>query len=74
MMPYGFVIGQRPYVSRCSGVLSLCPSAVPCQCSFVPLCERDNQKNRDSVIKWQDYWTGEGSSQSFTCFFNQQRR
>ncbi|KAJ8373769.1 hypothetical protein SKAU_G00043490 [Synaphobranchus kaupii] len=44
------------------------------KCSYVPPCERDNQKNKESVLLWQDYWTGEGSSQSFTCFFNQQRR
>ncbi|KAM3849368.1 calcium-activated potassium channel subunit beta-4-like, partial [Diretmus argenteus] len=43
-------------------------------CSYVPPCERDNQKNRDSVLWWEDYFTKEISSQSFTCFFNQQRR
>ncbi|CAB1430485.1 unnamed protein product [Pleuronectes platessa] len=43
-------------------------------CSYVPPCERDNQKNRDSVLWWEDYFTKEVSSQSFTCFFNQQRR
>lgn len=44
------------------------------QCSFVPPCERDNQKNRDSVLWWEDYFTKEVNSQSFICFFNQQRR
>ncbi|KAF1372103.1 hypothetical protein PFLUV_G00260940 [Perca fluviatilis] len=43
-------------------------------CSYVPPCERDNQKNKDSVLWWEDYFTKEVSSQSFTCFFNQQRR
>ncbi|KAF7644121.1 hypothetical protein LDENG_00227460, partial [Lucifuga dentata] len=43
-------------------------------CSYVPPCERDNQKNSDSVLWWEDYFTKELSSQSFTCFFNQQRR
>uniref|UniRef100_A0A3P8U616 Potassium calcium-activated channel subfamily M regulatory beta subunit 4 n=1 Tax=Amphiprion percula TaxID=161767 RepID=A0A3P8U616_AMPPE len=44
------------------------------KCSYVPPCERDNQKNKDSVLWWEDYFTREVSSQSFTCFFNQQRR
>ncbi|XP_052370517.1 calcium-activated potassium channel subunit beta-4-like [Oncorhynchus keta] len=44
------------------------------ECSYVPPCERDNQKNKDNVLWWEDYWTKEVSSQSFTCFFNQQRR
>ncbi|XP_004564907.2 calcium-activated potassium channel subunit beta-4 isoform X1 [Maylandia zebra] len=44
------------------------------KCSFVPPCERDNQKNRDSVLWWEDYFTKEVNSQSFICFFNQQRR
>ncbi|XP_034092214.1 calcium-activated potassium channel subunit beta-4-like [Gymnodraco acuticeps] len=44
------------------------------KCSYVPPCERDNQKNRDSVLWWEDYFTREVSSQVFTCFFNQQRR
>ncbi|KAI4787716.1 hypothetical protein KUCAC02_036291, partial [Chaenocephalus aceratus] len=43
------------------------------QCSYVPPCERDNQKNRDSVLWWEDYFTREVSSQVFTCFFNRQR-
>ncbi|XP_042339502.1 calcium-activated potassium channel subunit beta-4-like [Plectropomus leopardus] len=44
------------------------------QCSYVPPCERDNQKNKDTVLWWENYFTKEVSSQSFTCFFNQQRR
>ncbi|TNN46659.1 Calcium-activated potassium channel subunit beta-4 [Liparis tanakae] len=44
------------------------------KCSYVPPCERDNQKNRASVVWWEDYFRREVSSQSFTCFFNQQRR
>uniref|UniRef100_A0AAY5K5B1 Potassium calcium-activated channel subfamily M regulatory beta subunit 4 n=1 Tax=Esox lucius TaxID=8010 RepID=A0AAY5K5B1_ESOLU len=44
------------------------------KCSYVPPCERDNKKNKEDVLWWQDYWTKELSSQSFTCFFNQQRR
>lgn len=44
------------------------------QCSYVPPCERDNQKNRDSVLWWEDYFTKEINSQPFTCYFNQQRR
>lgn len=44
------------------------------QCSYVPKCERDNQKNKEKVLVWQDFWIYNISSQSFTCFFNQQRR
>ncbi|XP_061570900.1 calcium-activated potassium channel subunit beta-4-like [Cololabis saira] len=44
------------------------------KCSYVPPCERDNQKNRDSVLWWEDYFTREVNTQAFTCFFNQQRR
>uniref|UniRef100_A0A3Q3W7F9 Uncharacterized protein n=1 Tax=Mola mola TaxID=94237 RepID=A0A3Q3W7F9_MOLML len=44
------------------------------KCSYVPPCERDNQKNKDSVLWWEDYFIKEVSSQPFTCFFNQQRR
>ncbi|XP_014830889.1 PREDICTED: calcium-activated potassium channel subunit beta-4-like [Poecilia mexicana] len=56
-------------LSTASFPLRLCP-----QCSYVPPCERDNQKNKDNVLLWEDYFTKEVSSQSFTCFFNQQRR
>ncbi|KAL4660247.1 calcium-activated potassium channel subunit beta-4 isoform X2 [Arapaima gigas] len=44
------------------------------KCSYVPKCERDNQKNKEKVLEWLDFWTYNISSQSFTCFFNQQRR
>ncbi|KAG7454421.1 hypothetical protein MATL_G00259530 [Megalops atlanticus] len=44
------------------------------KCSYVPPCERDDQKNKENVLRSQDYWTQEISSQSFTCFFDQQRR
>ncbi|XP_048864945.1 calcium-activated potassium channel subunit beta-4-like [Brienomyrus brachyistius] len=44
------------------------------KCSYVPKCERDNQKNKEKVLVWQDFWIYNISSQSFTCFFNQQRR
>ncbi|KAM4615581.1 calcium-activated potassium channel subunit beta-4-like [Polymixia lowei] len=43
-------------------------------CSYVPPCERNNQRNSDSVLWWEEYFTKEVSSQTFTCFFNQQRR
>ncbi|KAL2102852.1 hypothetical protein ACEWY4_002020 [Coilia grayii] len=43
-------------------------------CSYVPKCERDNQKMKDDVLRLQNYWIEEGSNQSFTCFFNPQRR
>ena len=44
------------------------------QCSYVPKCERDNQKMKDDVLKMQNYWIEDGSNQSFPCFFNPQRR
>ncbi|XP_048863043.1 calcium-activated potassium channel subunit beta-4-like isoform X2 [Brienomyrus brachyistius] len=44
------------------------------KCSYVPPCERDDQKNSERVLLWQDYWTKEVQSRIFTCFFNQQRR
>ncbi|KAK6482368.1 calcium-activated potassium channel subunit beta-4-like [Huso huso] len=43
------------------------------KCSYLPPCARDNQKNMDSVLKKQHDWT-KNISQSFTCFFDQQRR
>ncbi|RXM98726.1 Calcium-activated potassium channel subunit beta-4 [Acipenser ruthenus] len=43
------------------------------KCSYLPPCARDNQKNTDSVLKKQHDWT-KNISQSFTCFFDQQRR
>ncbi|MBN3298851.1 calcium-activated potassium channel subunit beta-4 [Amia ocellicauda] len=44
------------------------------KCSYIPPCERDNQKNSEKVLMLQGYWTEEISSQSFTCFFNRHRR
>ncbi|CAG5969631.1 unnamed protein product [Menidia menidia] len=44
------------------------------KCSYVPPCERDNQRNRDNVLWWEDFFTKEVSNGSFTCYFNQQRR
>uniref|UniRef100_A0A1A8AVX9 Potassium large conductance calcium-activated channel, subfamily M, beta member 4 n=1 Tax=Nothobranchius furzeri TaxID=105023 RepID=A0A1A8AVX9_NOTFU len=44
------------------------------QCSYVPPCERDNQKNIDSVLRWEENFTNEVNTQFFTCYFNQQRR
>ncbi|MEQ2258050.1 hypothetical protein XENORESO_003714 [Xenotaenia resolanae] len=77
------VCNKRPKLDRCGVCVpsrgGLCEvsgcSFTPDQnCSYVPPCERDNQKNRDNVLLWEDYFTKEVSSQSFTCFFNQQRR
>ncbi|XP_046730021.1 calcium-activated potassium channel subunit beta-4-like isoform X2 [Silurus meridionalis] len=49
-------------------------SALSCtSCSYVPKCERDNQKMREDILRLQHYWSEEGSNQSFTCFFNPQR-
>uniref|UniRef100_A0A1A8FTN2 Potassium large conductance calcium-activated channel, subfamily M, beta member 4 n=1 Tax=Nothobranchius korthausae TaxID=1143690 RepID=A0A1A8FTN2_9TELE len=44
------------------------------KCSYVPPCERDNQKNIDSVLRWEENFTTEVNAQFFTCYFNQQRR
>ncbi|XP_068611511.1 calcium-activated potassium channel subunit beta-4-like [Brachionichthys hirsutus] len=44
------------------------------KCSYVPPCERDNQKNKDSVLRWEDDFTREVRGHAFTCFFNRQRR
>ncbi|XP_061920619.1 calcium-activated potassium channel subunit beta-4-like [Entelurus aequoreus] len=45
------------------------------KCSYVPPCERDNQKNRESVLRWEEYFNRQLAGQSFfTCFFNQHRR
>ncbi|XP_005994035.1 calcium-activated potassium channel subunit beta-4 [Latimeria chalumnae] len=43
------------------------------KCSYVPPCERENHKNSENVMYWQEYWIELGS-QVFTCFFNQHRR
>uniref|UniRef100_A0A7N4PPL5 Calcium-activated potassium channel subunit beta n=1 Tax=Sarcophilus harrisii TaxID=9305 RepID=A0A7N4PPL5_SARHA len=41
------------------------------KCSYIPPCERENQKNLESVLTWQQYWEDEIGSQPFTCYFNQ---
>lgn len=64
---------QHPIPKTLSLLTRICVPYV-LQCSYVPPCERDNQKNKDNVLLWEDYFTKEVSSQSFTCFFNQQRR
>ncbi|XP_049638731.1 calcium-activated potassium channel subunit beta-4 isoform X1 [Suncus etruscus] len=49
----------------CTGELS---------CSYIPPCKRENQKNLESVMSWQQYWKDEIGSQPFTCYFNQYQR
>ncbi|KAM8978211.1 calcium-activated potassium channel subunit beta-4 isoform 1-T1 [Sarcophilus harrisii] len=44
------------------------------KCSYIPPCERENQKNLESVLTWQQYWEDEIGSQPFTCYFNQYQR
>ncbi|XP_006633582.1 calcium-activated potassium channel subunit beta-4 isoform X1 [Lepisosteus oculatus] len=44
------------------------------KCSYIPPCERDNKKNSEEVLMWQNRWTEQIRSESFPCFFNQQRR
>ncbi|XP_047597490.1 calcium-activated potassium channel subunit beta-4 [Lutra lutra] len=44
------------------------------QCSYIPPCKRENQKNLESVMNWQQYWKDEIGSQPFTCYFNQFQR
>ncbi|XP_072511471.1 calcium-activated potassium channel subunit beta-4 isoform X2 [Notamacropus eugenii] len=44
------------------------------KCSYIPPCERENQKNLESVMTWQQYWEDEVGSQPFTCYFNQYQR
>ncbi|XP_048404535.1 calcium-activated potassium channel subunit beta-4-like isoform X1 [Stegostoma tigrinum] len=44
------------------------------KCSYIPPCERDNQKNSENVMRWHDYWKEEIGSQTFMCYINQQRR
>uniref|UniRef100_H9GZX9 Potassium calcium-activated channel subfamily M regulatory beta subunit 4 n=1 Tax=Equus caballus TaxID=9796 RepID=H9GZX9_HORSE len=41
------------------------------KCSYIPPCKRENQKNLESVMNWQQYWEEEIGSQPFTCYFNQ---
>ncbi|CAI5785598.1 calcium-activated potassium channel subunit beta-4 [Podarcis lilfordi] len=44
------------------------------QCSYIPPCKRENQKNTENVKLWQVYWEDEVGSQPFTCYFNQHLR
>ncbi|KAK9399691.1 calcium-activated potassium channel subunit beta-4 [Crotalus adamanteus] len=44
------------------------------KCSYIPPCERENEKNSDIVMHWQVYWEVEVGSQPFTCYFNQHLR
>ncbi|XP_058047511.1 calcium-activated potassium channel subunit beta-4 isoform X2 [Ahaetulla prasina] len=44
------------------------------KCSYIPPCERENEKNSDIVMHWQIYWEDEVGSQPFTCYFNQHLR
>ncbi|OCT88921.1 calcium-activated potassium channel subunit beta-4 [Xenopus laevis] len=44
------------------------------KCSYIPPCERENQKNSENVLIWQEYWNNEIGFQTFTCYFNQHRR
>uniref|UniRef100_A0A8I5MZK2 Potassium calcium-activated channel subfamily M regulatory beta subunit 4 n=1 Tax=Papio anubis TaxID=9555 RepID=A0A8I5MZK2_PAPAN len=44
------------------------------KCSYIPPCKRENQKNLESVMNWQQYWKDEIGSQPFTCYFNQHQR
>ncbi|VFV42655.1 calcium-activated potassium channel [Lynx pardinus] len=44
------------------------------KCSYIPPCKRENQKNLESVMNWQQYWKDEIGSHPFTCYFNQFQR
>uniref|UniRef100_A0A4W3JYB6 Potassium calcium-activated channel subfamily M regulatory beta subunit 4 n=1 Tax=Callorhinchus milii TaxID=7868 RepID=A0A4W3JYB6_CALMI len=44
------------------------------KCSFIPPCERDNQKNSEIVMSWHEYWRDEIGSRDFICYINQHRR
>ncbi|KAG8439678.1 hypothetical protein GDO86_005742 [Hymenochirus boettgeri] len=44
------------------------------KCSYIPPCERENQKNSEHVQHRQEYWNKEIGFQTFTCYFNQYRR
>ncbi|XP_030404603.1 calcium-activated potassium channel subunit beta-4 [Gopherus evgoodei] len=44
------------------------------KCSYIPPCERENQKNSEIVTHWQEYWKVEVGSQPFTCYFNEHLR
>nr|XP_008528135.1 PREDICTED: calcium-activated potassium channel subunit beta-4 [Equus przewalskii] len=52
----------------------LCGLAITAKCSYIPPCKRENQKNLESVMNWQQYWEEEIGSQPFTCYFNQFQR
>ncbi|XP_055368098.1 calcium-activated potassium channel subunit beta-4-like isoform X2 [Betta splendens] len=43
------------------------------KCSYVPPCERDNQKNRDSVLWWEDYFTNEARRRAVAPLPRRQR-
>ncbi|XP_008572981.1 PREDICTED: calcium-activated potassium channel subunit beta-4-like, partial [Galeopterus variegatus] len=43
-------------------------------CSYIPPCKRENQKNLENVMNWQQYWKDEIGSQPFICYFNQYQR
>ncbi|XP_073411625.1 calcium-activated potassium channel subunit beta-4 isoform X2 [Dendrobates tinctorius] len=43
------------------------------KCSYIPPCERENQKNSDNVLQWEKYWNQEIGFQPFICYFNQHR-
>ncbi|XP_032659712.1 calcium-activated potassium channel subunit beta-4 [Chelonoidis abingdonii] len=44
------------------------------KCSYIPPCEREDQKNSEIVTHWQEYWKVEVGSQPFTCYFNEHLR
>ncbi|XP_053572763.1 calcium-activated potassium channel subunit beta-4 [Bombina bombina] len=44
------------------------------KCSYIPPCERENQKNSENVLHEQEYWNKEIGFQAFICYFNQHRR
>ncbi|XP_069484345.1 calcium-activated potassium channel subunit beta-4 [Ambystoma mexicanum] len=44
------------------------------KCSYIPPCERENQKNSKHVKRWQEYWNVEIGYRPFTCYLNQHRR
>lgn len=61
-----------PLTILCSHSFPLC--VLFGQCSYIPPCKRENQKNSESVMNWQQYWKDEIGSQPFTCYFNQHQR
>ncbi|XP_015261201.1 PREDICTED: calcium-activated potassium channel subunit beta-4 [Gekko japonicus] len=44
------------------------------KCSYIPPCERENQKNSEMIMHWQDYWQDKIGSPPFICYFNQHLR